>query len=193
MAWTPGPIVSAFWNFSPVWYADAEILDRLILPEVPEREELIQAILTYGELLRQQSYTGIFYEGGLRLFAEPGFIYDLPQNGSIPAPPDIRKTVLERLYQDCADSERVLRIASPERLHLPLDVVIAVREYVGTHFTLPLETSREYCNVQVAEGTITEAFLDFITHAAQSDSVCTKETTLEKIRFTMDSVANMCD
>lgn len=184
-----------FLEFQPclVPYADAEILDRLILPEVPEREELIQAILTYGELLRQQSYTGIFYEGGLRLFAETGFIYDLPQNGSIPAPPDIRKTVLERLYQDCADSERVLRIARPERLHLPQDVVIAVREYVGTHFTLPLETFREYCNVQVAEGTITEAFLDFITYAAQSDSVCTKETTLEKIRFTMDSVADMCD
>lgn len=184
-----------FLEFQPclVPYADAEILDRLILPEVPEREQLIEAILTYGELLRQQSYTGIFYEGGLRLFAETGFIYDLPQNGSIPAPPDIRKTVLERLYQDCADSERVLRIAKPERMHLPQDVVIAVREYVGTHFTLPLETSGEYCNVQVAEGTITEAFLDFITYAAQSDSVYTKEATLEKIRFTMDSVAGMCD
>ena len=168
-----------FLEFQPclVPYADAEILDRLILPQVPGREELIQAILTHGELLRQQSYTGIFYEGGLRLFAETGFIYDLPQNGSIPAPPDIRKTVLERLYQDCADSEKVLR-----------DVVIAVREYVGTHFTLSLETSGEYCNVQVTEGTITEAFLDFITYAAESDSVYTKETTLEKIQFTMNYI-----
>ena len=179
-----------FLEFQPclVPYADAEILDRLILPQVPGREELIQAILTHGELLRQQSYTGIFYEGGLRLFAETGFIYDLPQNGSIPAPPDIRKTVLERLYQDCADSEKVLRIAKPQRLHLPRDVVIAVREYVGTHFTLSLEISGEYCNVQVTEGTITEAFLDFITYAAESDSVYTKETTLEKIQFTMNYI-----
>lgn len=181
-----------FLEFQPclVPYADAEILDRLILPQVPGREELIQAILTYGELLRQQPYTGIFYEEGLRLFAETGFIYDLPQNGSIPAPPDIRKTVLERLYNDCADSEKVLRIAKPQRLHLPQDVVIAVREYVGTHFTLPLESSGEYCNVQVAEATITEAFLDFITATAGSDSVYTKEKTLEKIKLTMNSITS---
>ena len=178
-----------FLEFQPclVPYADAGNLDRLILPQVPGRDELIRAILTYGELLRQQSYTGIFYEGGLRLFAETGFIYDLPQNGSIPAPPDIRKTVLERLYQDCADSEKVLRIAKPQRLHLPQDVVIAVREYVGTHFTLPLEISGEYCNVQVAEATITEAFLDFITAAAESGSVYTQEETLAEIRRTLDA------
>ena len=175
---------AGFLEFQPclVPYADAEILERLILPQVPDRENLIRAILTYGQLLRQQDYTGLFYEGGLRLFAETGFIYDLPQNGSIPAPPDIRRVVLERLYQDCAESGRVLRIAKPQRLHLPQDVVIAVREYVGTHFTLPLETSGEYCNVQVAESTITEAFLDFLTAMAESDSVFSQEITLEKIR-----------
>lgn len=173
-----------FLEFQPclVPYADAEILNRLILPQVPEREVLIQAILTYGELLRQQSYTGIFYEGGLRLFAETGYIYDLPQNGSIPAPPDVRKTVLERLYQDCAEGERMLHIAKPERLRLPQNVMIAVREYVGTHFILPLETTGEYCNVQVGESTITEAFLDFIDAVSNSDSVYAKDITLKKIR-----------
>ncbi len=181
---------SGFIQFQPclVPYADAEILDRLLLPGLSDRDDLIQAILTYGELLRQQPYTGIFYEGGLRLFAETGFIYDLPQNGSLPAPPDIRKTVLERLYQDCAEGTRIMRIAKPQRLRMPQDVMIAVREYVGTHFVLPLETSGEYCNVQVAEGTITEAFLDFITYAAKSGAVYPKEMTLEKIQFMMNSI-----
>lgn len=181
---------SGFLQFQPclVPYADREILERLILPQVPERESLIQAILTYGELLRQQSYTGLFYEGGLRLFAETGFIWDLPQNGSIPAPPDIRKTVLERLYRDCAESERILRIARPQRLRLSQDVMVAVREYVGTHFVLPLETSGEYCNIRVEESTITEAFLDFLTAAADSDSVCSKEETLEKIGRAVEGV-----
>ena len=135
--------------------------------------------------MRQQAYIGIFYKGGLRLFAETGFIYDLLQNVSIAAPPDIRKTVLNRLYQDCAESGKLLRIAKPQRLHLPQDVVIAVREYVGTHFTLPLEISGEYCNVQIEEGTITEAFLDFITAVAESDSVYTKGITLDKIHQAM--------
>lgn len=181
---------SGFLQFQPclVPYADREILERLILPQVPERESLIQAILTYGELLRQQSYTGLFYEGGLRLFAETGFIWDLPQNGSIPAPPDIRRTVLERLYRDCAESERILRIARPQRLRLSQDVMVAVREYVGTHFVLPLETSGEYCNIRVEESTITEAFLDFLTAAADSDSVCSKEETLEKIGRAVEGV-----
>lgn len=189
------PHRSGFLEFQPclVPYADADILNRLILPQVPERDTLIQAILTYGELLRSQTYTGLFYEGGLRLFAETGFIYDLPQNGAIPAPPDIRKTVLERLYQDCADGERILRIARPQRLRLPQDVMIAVREYVGTHFVLPLETSGEYCNVQVGEATITDAFLDLITYAAESDSVYPRDVTLEKIRSAIHFVANMHD
>ena len=175
---------SGFIQFQPclVPYADEKILDRLLLPQVPGRDDLIQAILTYGELLRQQSYTGIFYEEGLRLFAQTGFIYDLPQNGSVPAPPDIRKTVLERLYQDCAKGERVMRIAKPQRLRLPQNVMVAVREYVGVHFVLPLEHSGDYCNVQVAEATITEAFLDFIAALACSDATCSKEKTLEIIR-----------
>ncbi len=179
-----------FLEFQPclVPYADPDILEQLILPEVPERETLIGAILTYSELLRQQPYTGLFYEGGLRLFAETGFIYDLPQNGSIPAPPDIRRTVLERLYQDCASSDKVLRIVRPQRLHLPSNVVIAVREYVGTHFTLPLEASGDYCNVQVEEATITEAFLDFLTSAADSSSVYSKEETLAEIKRVLDSM-----
>ena len=56
---------------------------------------------------------------------------------------------------------------------------------VGTHFTLPLEISGEYCNVQIEEGTITEAFLDFITAVAESDSVYTKGITLDKIHQAM--------
>lgn len=181
---------SGFLEFQPclVPYADAEILDRLILPGVPDRPQLMEAILTYGALLRRQDYTGLFYEDGLRLFTETGFIYDLPQNGSVPAPPDIRRTVLERLYQDCAAGKKVLRMAKPQRLHLPQDVVIAVREFVGTHFTLPQEASGAYCNVQVAESTITEAFLDFITAMAASDAVFSQEATLEKIRQAMDAL-----
>ena len=179
-----------FLEFQPCFvpYADADILDRLILPQLPGREELIQAILTYGKLLRQQSYTGLFYEDGLKLFAETGSVYDLPQNGSVPAPPDIRRTVLERLYKDCDEGVRILRIAKPQRLSMPQDVVIAVREYVGTHFTLPLEASGEYCNVQIEESTVTEAFLDFITAAADSESVYTKEITLKKIRKAIDTL-----
>ncbi len=179
-----------FMQFQPclVPYADGEILERLILPGVPGRDELIRAILTYGELLRRQPYTGIFYEGGLRLFAETGFICDLPKNGSVPAPPDIRRTVLERLYRDCVEGTRIMRIAKPQRLRLPQDVMIAVREYVGTHFVLPLEASGEYCNVQIAEATITEAFLDFITAAACSGDVHTKDETAEKIRRAAESL-----
>ena len=179
-----------FLEFQPCFvpYADADILDRLILPQLPGREELLQAILTYGKLLRQQSYTGLFYEDGLKLFAETGSVYDLPQNGSVPAPPDIRRTVLERLYKDCDEGVRILRIAKPQRLSMPQDVVIAVREYVGTHFTLPLEASGEYCNVQIEESTVTEAFLDFITAAADSESVYTKEITLKKIRKAIDTL-----
>ena len=184
------PHRAGFLEFQPclVPYADAEILDRLILPQVPGREDLIQAILTYGELLRRQNYTGIFYEGGLRLFAETGFIYDLPRNGSLPAPPEIRKTVLERLCRDCEEGERVLRIARPQRLRLPQDVMIAVREDVGTHFVLPLENSGEYYNIQIGEVTITEAFLDFLTAAADSAAVCPQEETLEKLRRTLRSL-----
>ena len=179
-----------FLEFQPclVPYADAEILDRLILPDVPARQQLIQAILTYGSLLRQQNYTGLFYEDGLRLFAETGYIGDLPQGGSLPAPPDIRLTVLERLYRDCAENGKILRIAKPQRLHLPQEVVIAVREHVGTHFTLPLEVTGQYCNVQIEESTITEAFLDYITAMAGSDAVLTKDATLEKIRQAIDAL-----
>ena len=179
-----------FLEFQPclVPYADAEILGRLILPDVPARQQLIQAILTYGSLLRQQNYTGLFYEDGLRLFAETGYIGDLPQGGSLPAPPDIRLTVLERLYRDCAESGKILRIAKPQRLHLPQEVVIAVREHVGTHFTLPLEVTGQYCNVQIEESTITEAFLDYITAMAGSDAVLTKDATLEKIRQAIDAL-----
>ena len=96
--------------------------------------------------------------------------------------------MLERLYQDCAAGKKVLRMAKPQRLHLPQDVVIAVREFVGTHFTLPQEASGAYCNVQVAESTITEAFLDFITAMAASDAVFSQEATLEKIRQAMDAL-----
>ena len=184
------PHRAGFLEFQPclVPYADEEILDRLILPQVPGREDLIQAILAYGDLLRRQNYIGLFYEGGLRLFAETGFIYDLPQNGSLPAPPEIRKTVLERLCRDCEEGERVLRIARPQRLRLPQDVMIAVREDVGTHFVLPLENSGEYYNIQIGEVTITEAFLDFLTAAADSAAVCPQEETLEKLRRTLRSL-----
>lgn len=98
------------------------------------------------------------------------------------------RLMLERLYQDCAEGERILRIAKPQRLRLPQDVMIAVREYVGTHFVLPLENSGEYCNVQIGEATITDAFLDLITHAAESDAVCPRDVTLEKIRSAMQSI-----
>ena len=184
------PHRAGFLEFQPclVPYADEEILDRLILPQVPGREDLIQAILAYGDLLRRQNYIGLFYEGGLRLFAETGFIYDLPQNGSLPAPPEIRRTVLERLCRDCEEGERVLRIARPQRLRLPQDVMIAVREDVGTHFVLPLENSGEYYNIQIGEVTITEAFLDFLTAAADSAAVCPQEETLEKLRRTLRSL-----
>lgn len=157
-------------------------------PGARAREDLIQAILAYGDLLRRQNYIGLFYEGGLRLFAETGFIYDLPRNGSLPAPPEIRKTVLERLCRDCEEGERVLRIARPQRLRLPQDVMIAVREDVGTHFVLPLENSGEYYNIQIGEVTITEAFLDFLTAAADSAAVCPQEETLEKLRRTLRSL-----
>lgn len=39
--------------------------------------------------------------------------------------------------------------------------------------------------MQIEEGTITEAFLDFITAVAESDSVYTKGITLDKIHQAM--------
>lgn len=169
-------------------YADPDILDRLFCPEIPQREDMAQAVLAYAALLREQPYVGLFYEEGLRLFAETGFIRDLPQGYSVPADPEIRRTVLERLYEDCAAEKHTLRIAKPWRLRLPQDVVVAVREYVGTHFVLPVGQSNQYCNVRVDEATITEAFLDFITAMARSDAVYSKEETLEMIRRAMASV-----
>lgn len=170
-------------------YADPEILDRLLCPEIPRREDMIREILTYGALLREQPYIGLYYEEGLELFARTGFILDLPQGYSLPATVDIRRTVLERLYADCAGDRHTLRIAKPQRLRLPQNVVVAVREYVGTHFVLPEGESNQYCNLQVDEATITQAFLDFITATAASDSVYTKEETLAIIRRAMESLA----
>lgn len=169
-------------------YADPEILDRLFSPEIPQRKAMAREVLAYAALLREQPYIGLFYEEGLRLFAETGFIRDLPQGYSAPASMDIRRTVLERLYEDCAEEKHTLRIAKPWRLRLPQDVVVAVREYVGTHFVLPVGQSNQYCNIQVDEATITEAFLDFITAMACSDAVYTKEETLEIIRRAVESV-----
>ena len=40
--------------------------------------------------------------------------------------------------------------------------------------------------MQVAEATITEAFLDFIAALACSDATCSKEKTLELIRREID-------
>lgn len=169
-------------------YADPEILNRLFCPEIPQREAMAQAVLAYAALLREQPYIGLFYEEGLRLFAETGFIRDLPQGYSVPASAEIRRTVLERLYEDCAAEKHTLRIAKPWRLRLPQDVVVAVREYVGTHFVLPMGQSNQYCNIQADEATITEAFLDFITAMASSDAVYTKEETLAMIRQAIEWV-----
>lgn len=169
-------------------YADTQILNSLLCQEIPGRDDMIREILTYGALLREQSYVGLFYEEGLRRFTETGFIMDLPQGYSVPASADIRRIVLERLYDDCAGERHTLRIAKPWRLRLPQDVVVAVREHVGTHFVLPVGESNQYCSLQVDEATITEAFLDFITSTADSCDVCTKEETLKIIRRAMESL-----
>lgn len=169
-------------------YANPEILDALFYKEIPQREAMTREILSYAALLREQPYIGLFYEDGLQFFAKNGFIRELPQEYTVPATPDIRRAILEQLCEDCTGERHILRAARPQRLRLPQGVTVAIREYVGTHFVLPMGEADQYCSIQVDEATITEAFLDFITATADSDAVYSKEETLEIIRRAMEAV-----
>lgn len=102
-----------------------DLVNRLVLPDIPRREELIPLLNEFLKrrrlMISDENYHVFHTRAGIRRFMETGRIYEIPEELYLPFPPEDRKLLLYRFSQFIPERYRILRgplESLPQNFHL---------------------------------------------------------------------------
>lgn len=141
---------------------DAELLDRAVYPQLPEREKFIRQALTLLDenrsLLSQKKATIFFTLSGLRQFLNSGRVHEIPDEIYRPLTPDERKQLITGMLPYC--EKGIYRLLKYPLNQLTENLHLVVNHSMG--YLLFQDIRGHILCFTFNEPSLLEAFLDYM-------------------------------
>lgn len=164
-------------------WMDRPILEQVVNTDVPEREELIEALLVRREHISGPGrLVHYFTETGLREFVETGICADYPPEYVRPLTKIERARILDGMIADMGRKDRELGIIDGQYLCLTRMLNVFVSSVCGTSLILYDERGG-FKQIVVEEASICQAFEIFIRGMREHREVRSEEETLRILKW----------
>ena len=158
----------------------AEMLERHLVKEMPERDQMIQAVAQYAKVMQTQvldkKTTMFFSEDGIKSFLETGRVDEYPKECYSPLDFDERIALIRRFLalRDRANL-RMIR-ETKERAEHALNISVNANE----GYLLFQTRTERLIYLSIREPSILMAFYDYL-ESMKPEELCTEEEMLERV------------
>ena len=158
-----------------------------LLPGAPSA-----AVGTETLLARQRDIAALaphcyFTENGVLRFLRTGRIDDVPPDLYEPLPMETRLALLRTLRQQCAGSNRILRLLNGSALAATAGITVDIYPGHGVLLGQHDEARKDYRHCFLRERAVTDALFSYLTELRTSELVCSQSYTLEFLDYCLQN------
>lgn len=172
---------SFYLEFQPFFllFTEREMVEYYIKSDLKDRELIVKlALARYDQFHSAALPCILFTQAGIDFFIKYGFLSGFPSQYTLPVLPADRLIFLKKLYNYAKSNPEAVQIINPDHFYLPDFINISVHPDSGINFFIYQESSPPRC-IHIQEGTLTQAFTDFISEITGSPIIFSAEKTLE--------------
>lgn len=166
---------------------DRQIILQALRPEAESAAAGLTALLERQKKIAALHPDCYFSESGVLRFLRTGLIDDIPGDLYYPLRPEVRKTMLRRLRDQCADGRRVLRLLNGAALPVSPGTMLDVYRNCGVlicHVDLARNDLRQ-CFLQDRE--LTRSLYLYLSELRVSQLVSSQKYTLEFLDYCLQT------
>ncbi|MBR5267816.1 MAG: helix-turn-helix transcriptional regulator [Lachnospiraceae bacterium] len=161
------------------YWIDEELLNAIVKPSAPHREEIVEGVRKRSEQLRETKHMILYYtEEGLRAFVETGKFGNHPEEIVRPFTVQERLLIIERMISSLADWDGEIGIINKRYLKLTSKLTLFYSESFGMLLFLQNQ-QKQFRYIQVKESSICRAFVNYIKGMHDQGEVFSRDETKE--------------
>ncbi len=160
-------------------FINKEFADKLIIKEIPYREEVINIIVDFYQNIEYSSDRKLFFtEDGLQNFVDKGIITVFPEEFVMPCSTENRIVLLKMIRDEIASKTSPLfKLIKSSRLFVSNALSIDSSNNGGTLFNL--HDKEKLISIEILSMKINEMIIDYLDWLFESDSVYDDKQTVE--------------
>lgn len=162
---------------------DPAMVAEVLQPGAPSAAAGLQTLLDRQRDMAALEPCCYFTEEGVLRFLRTGQVDDVPDDLYRPLPPDLRRTLLRRLRDQCACDRPTLRLLNGSALPVAPGVSMDVYLTSGVLLCQQDRTKTAYRQCFLQERTVTEALFLYLSELRTSQLVCSQKYTLEFLDY----------
>lgn len=162
---------------------DPAMVAEVLQPGAPSAAAGLQTLLDRQRDMAALEPCCYFTEEGVLRFLHTGQVDDVPDDLYRPLPPDLRRTLLRRLRDQCACDRPTLRLLNGSALPVAPGVSMDVYLTSGVLLCQQDRTKTAYRQCFLQERTVTEALFLYLSELRTSQLVCSQKYTLEFLDY----------
>lgn len=162
---------------------DPAMVAEVLQPGAPSAAAGLQTLLDRQRDMAALEPCCYFTEEGVLRFLRTGQVDDVPDDLYRPLPPDLRRTLLRRLRDQCACDRPTLRLLNGSALPVAPGVSMDVYLTSGVLLCQQDRTKTTYRQCFLQERTVTEALFLYLSELRTSQLVCSQKYTLEFLDY----------
>ena len=162
---------------------DPAMVAEVLQPGAPSAAAGLQTLLDRQRDMAALEPCCYFTEEGVLRFLHTGQVDDVPDDLYRPLPPDLRRTLLRRLRDQCACDRQTLRLLNGSALPVAPGVSMDVYLTSGVLLCQQDRTKTAYRHCFLQERTVTEALFLYLSELRTSQLVCSQKYTLEFLDY----------
>ena len=174
-------------------YYDRVTLNALMLPDLPNRDVLLNVLETVyhgtNRMLRNGNNPSYFTLEGFDVFVREGRIETISEAFLRPYTPAARAGVIRKMIADTESGLMLYRVINTAKIRTPSKFYADV--FSGSHINFAMggpDSQKRISTVHICETGVTEAFHDFLLNAINTDMLYSKADTLREFYTALDKL-----